>query len=172
MKKILSIFLLMVFLFDIVLPCYAKTVNVKAGTPIDFVITKSKSSSTAVEGERINISIDKNVIVKGVKVFETGGKGYLYVSEIKERGFWGEGGAISVNRGFFYDVNGNEHRIDFTERYVGKDKTWAAAIAAIGIYTIILCPLGLFAFVKGKDAQTKINVPLEAYILEEFDFEY
>lgn len=43
-------------------------------------------------------------------------------------------------------------------------------MATLGLATVILFPLGLFGFVRGKDAKTLMNVPLEANILDEFYF--
>jgi len=150
--------------------CYAKTVKVKSGTPIDFVMTKSVSSEDAVEGEKIPISVDDDVIIDGIKVFKKGDKGFLYISEVDDNAFWGRGGKIIIDRGKVFDTAGQEHRIEFIKQYAGKDVTWAPVVASLGLATIILFPLGLFGFVKGKSAKIRMNVPLECNTLDDFTF--
>lgn len=170
MKKIL-IFILLICIINVnILPCYSKSVKVKSNLPIGFTVSEVKSSENAVVGETVAITIDEDVIVDGVKVFKAGGKGFLYINEVKKRAFWGQGGNITICRGKVFDTNGNSHRIEFTKQYVGKDTNWSVVVATLGIATIILCPLGLFAFVRGKDAKTTVNVPLEAFIIDEFVF--
>ena len=61
-------------------------------------------------------------------------------------------------------------RVEFTKEYVGKDTTWSVVVATLGLATVILFPLGLFGFVRGKDAKTLMNVPLEAILIDEFYF--
>ncbi len=170
MKKIFVIVLLFSILNISILPCYAKTVKVQANTPIEFTVSEVKSSADAVVGEKVSITVDNDVIVNGVKVFKTGAKGYLLVNDVQKRAFWGQGGKIIVTRGKVFDANGQAHRIEFTKEYVGKDTTWSVVVATLGIATVILFPLGLFGFVRGKDAETLMNVPLEANILDEFYF--
>lgn len=170
MKKILVFTLILGFLNLNTLPCFSKTVKVKANTPIEFTVSELKSSADATVGEKVAITIDEDVVVNGVRVFKAGSKGYLYISETQKKAFWGQGGNITVSRGKVYDVHGNSHRIDFTKQYVGKDTTWSVVVASIGLATVILFPLGLFGFVRGKDAKTLTNVPLEAVLLDEFTF--
>lgn len=170
MKKIFILFLLISFLNIDILPCYAKTVKVKANTPVTFTVSEVKSSADTTEGEKIAISIDEDVIVNGVSVFKTGGKGFLYINEVQKRAFWGQGGKIIITKGKIYDANGTARRIEFTKEYVGKDTTWSVVVATLGLATIILFPLGLFGFVRGKDAKTVPNIQLEATTLDEFNF--
>lgn len=168
MKKILILVLLLGLININTLPCYAKTVKVRANTPVEFTVAEVKSSADTTVGEKVSITVDNDVVVNGVKVFKTGAKGYLLVDDVQKRAFWGQGGKIIVTRGKVFDANGQAHRIEFTKEYAGKDTTWATVLASAGI--VILFPLALFAFVKGKDAKTLMNVPLEANILDEFYF--
>lgn len=170
MKKIFILTLLLGILNINLLPCYAKTVKVKANTPVEFTITEIKSSADTTAGEKISIKVDQDVVVNGIKVFKTGAKGFLYINEVQKKAFWGQGGKIIVTRGKVYDSNGTAHRIEFTKEYVGKDTTWSVVVATLGIATVILFPLGLFGFVRGKDAKTLMNVPLEATTIDEFYF--
>ncbi len=170
MKKILILVLLLGLININTLPCYAKTVKVRANTPVEFTVAEVKSSADTAVGEKVSITVDNDVVVNGVKVFKTGAKGYLLVNDVQKRAFWGQGGKIIVTRGKVFDVNGQAHRIEFTKEYAGKDTTWSVVVATLGLATVILFPLGLFGFVRGKDAKTLMNVPLEANILDEFYF--
>lgn len=170
MKKILILVLLFGLININILPCYAKTVKVRANTPVEFTVSEVKSSADTAVGEKVSITVDSDVIVNGVKVFKTGAKGYLLVNDVQKRAFWGQGGKIIVTRGKVFDANGQAHRIEFTKEYAGKDTTWSVVVATLGLATVILFPLGLFGFVRGKDAKTLMNVPLEANILDEFYF--
>lgn len=67
MKKIFVIFLLMAFLNINILPSYAKTVKVKANTPVEFTVSEVKSSADTTVGEKVAIIVDEDVIVNGVK---------------------------------------------------------------------------------------------------------
>lgn len=170
MKKIFVIFLLMAFLNINILPSYAKTVKVKANTPVEFTVSEVKSSADTTVGEKVAIIVDEDVIVNGVKVFKTGDKGFLYINDVQRKAFWGQGGKIIITRGKIYDANGTARRIEFTKEYIGKDSTWSVVVATIGLGSIILFPLGLFGFVRGKDAKTVPNIQLEATTLDEFNF--
>ena len=134
MKKILILVLLLGLININTLPCYAKTVKVRANTPVEFTVAEVKSSADTAVGEKVSITVDNDVVVNGVKVFKTGAKGYLLVNDVQKRAFW------------------------------------SVVVATLGLATVILFPLGLFGFVRGKDAKTLMNVPLEANILDEFYF--
>ena len=170
MRKFFISILILLFLNINVMPCYAKIVKVKANTPVEFTISEVKSSADTTAGEKIAITVDQDVIVDGVKVFKTGAKGFLYINNVQKRAFWGQGGKIIVTRGKIYDANGQARRVEFTKEYVGKDTTWSVVVATLGLATVILFPLGLFGFVRGKDAKTLMNVPLEAILIDEFYF--
>lgn len=168
MKKIISIFLLLSFF-----TCFtselveAKSVKVPANTIVPFVLSEIKTSKNTFEGEKIKVAIDKDVKVNDVLVFKQGARGHIYVSQTEPKRFWGQGGRIILNRGYFIDRNGQERRVDFSKIYQGDDTTWSVVIASVGI---VLWPLLLFGFVKGKDAKTYQNVELEATVTDEFVF--
>ena len=104
------------------------------------------------------------------KGFQNWCKGFLYINDIPKRAFWGQGGKIVVTSGKVDDANGTSRKIEFTTEYVGKDSNWSVVIATFGMGSMILFPLGLFGFVRGKDAQTVPNIHLEALTLDEFIF--
>lgn len=88
MKKILILVLLLGLININTLPCYAKTVKVRANTPVEFTVAEVKSSADTAVGEKVSITVDNDVVVNGVKVFKTGAKGYLLVNDVQKRAFW------------------------------------------------------------------------------------
>lgn len=87
MKKILILVLLLGLININTLPCYAKTVKVRANTPVEFTVAEVKSSADTAVGEKVSITVDNDVVVNGVKVFKTGAKGYLLVNDVQKERF-------------------------------------------------------------------------------------
>jgi hypothetical protein len=170
MKKFLSLFLLSVFVnFNLVITD-AYAITVKKGTVVPFVMNETKTSSDVFAGEKIKGQVDRDVYVNGKLVFKKGSRAYFYVTDAQKKAFWGQGGKIVIDRGYISDVNGAEHRVDFSKQYQGQETTWSVVVATLGLATIVLFPLGLFGFVRGKDAKVVQNVELEAETLDAFNF--
>ena len=57
MKKILILVLLLGLININTLPCYAKTVKVRANTPVEFTVAEVKSSADTAVGEKVSITV-------------------------------------------------------------------------------------------------------------------
>lgn len=167
MKKIISLFCLFTFLL-ISQPAQA-LVTVKSGTIIPITLTKMETSKTVVAGGTIDASVAEDVVVGGTVVFKEGDKASLNVMHAKKAGFVGIPGEITISGGKVYDVKGDAHRVDYSVRVEGEEKTWPKVMLGCGVF-IILAPLALFGFVKGGQAKLFPNNVIDATLMSEFKF--
>lgn len=172
MKKIVSLLLslLLVFQFSI-LNVSAKTITtkVKAGTTIPIALETEQTSKTVAVGHKLQAIIQEDVVVDNIVVFKKGDKATLNVVQNKKAGFVGIPGEMTISGGNIFDANNESHLIDFTQNYVGKEKTWPKVCLVCGVF-IILAPLALFGFVKGGQAEIQPNMILQVRTVQEFDF--
>ncbi len=172
MKKILSLLLsILLGLQFSILSVSAKTVTakVKAGTTIPISLETEQTSKTVSVGHKLQAIIQEDVVVDKVVVFKKGDKATLNVVQNKKAGFVGIPGEMTISGGNVFDANNESHLIDFTQNYVGKEKTWPKVCLACGVF-IILAPLALFGFVKGGQAEIQPNMVLQVRTVQEFDF--
>lgn len=170
MKKILSILLCMLFMFQFtMLSGYAAATKVKAGTPVMVYLSTPQNSKTVTTGSVIEAQVAKDVVVNDVVIFKTGDRATLNITHAKKAGFVGVPGEITITNGEVFDANGVGHYVNFSQGITGTEKTWPKVCLGCGLL-IILAPLALFGFVKGGQAEIKTHVPFETRTSQEFDF--
>ena len=167
MKKIVSLFCLFAFLL-ISHPAQA-IVNVKSGTIIPIALVQTETSKTVVAGGTIDATVAEDVVVDGTVVFKEGDKASLNVIHAKKAGFVGIPGEITISGGKIYDAKGDAHRVDYSVRVEGEEKTWPKVMLGCGVF-IILAPLALFGFVKGGQAKLFSNNIINTTLMSEFKF--
>ena len=165
MKKFLSIVCLICFV-GVWSPVSAAT-RVPAGTTIPLVITQKVTSKSVTSGGTIDATVEDDVKVNGKVVFAKDATASLNVISAKKAGFVGIPGEMTIYGGKVYDINGNEHKIDFNRQIVGEEKTWPKVMLGCGVF-IILAPLALFGFVKGGQAEIHPVPPIEVKLSNEF----
>lgn len=171
MKKILSLVLSIVFLFQFtLLTAYAEatTVKIKAGTTIPISVIVTKNSKQVSSGEKLDAIIDSDIKVNDVLVFRKGDRATLNIAHAKKAGFVGIPGELVVSGGEIYDVNNDIHRVEYYQTYVGEEKTWPKVMVGISIF--LLFPLAFFGFVKGGQAEVKPYIPIQVRTMQDIDF--
>ena len=136
--------------------------RVPAGTTIPLVITQKVTSKSVTSGGTIDATVEDDVKVNGKVVFAKDATASLNVISTKKAGFVGIPGEMTIYGGKVYDINGNEHKIDFNRQLVGEEKTWPKACLGVSIF--FLWPLALCGLVKG--GQAEIHTIMQAdYVL-------
>lgn len=153
MKKIILILLLlMIFTLTTVRQAvYAKCVNVPADTEIWAKLNHEYTSENVRSGNPISATLDHDIVIDNVVVFKKGSNVDIVIDEAKKKGFAGNGGYIAIKKAIANDTNGQEHIFNLQKKVKGKDKDWVPVCMMCGL-TVILAPLMLFGFVKGKSA--------------------
>lgn len=163
MKKILVSFLLLAFC-NVYTPVLA-AVNVQSGTEIQVSPTAKVSSSDGAAN--IPVEVNEDVVVNGVTVFKEGAKGIINITDSEEAGFFGNSGEMLLLNGYIYDAKGTKRKISFAKKIKAKDKTWVKVTTCCGI---LLWPLLLFGFVKGKNASVTPGKIFDVTTNETFAF--
>lgn len=168
MKKILCVLCLVAFC-NLYTPLVANAMQVPANTVIPITLENLETSKTTVTGGTINATISEDVIINNVKVFKEGDKATLNVLEAKKAGFVGIPGEITISGGKVFDAKGVAHRVDYTHKYEGEEKTWPKVMLGCGVF-IILAPLALFGFVKGGQAKILPSTVIDTRLTSEFAY--
>jgi len=166
MKKLVSLLLCSAFL---TLPASSAGINIKSGTVVPITVNTVQTSKTVAAGSKIDASIDKDIYVDNILVFKKGDRAKLNVVQAKKAKFAGIPGELTIAGGEVYDVNNNSHTIDFTQNYIGEEKTWPKVMLGVSIF--LLFPLALFGFVKGGQAELQKFVPINVRTTQDFEFE-
>lgn len=163
MKRFISLICLLTFLAN-ALPVYSLTVKEN----LELTLTPVNVTSTEyISTYDIPAVIKDDVFYKGVKVFKSGDKAILKISDYEENGAWGKGGKILLTGGYAYDSKGNKVKVSFIRNIKGKDKRWVIGVCCAGI---LLWPLLLFGLVKGKDAKLTPMHEINAITSNSFEF--
>lgn len=169
MKKIFSLFLLIVFL-NVYTPVLAASIEVREGTRVPITVTSEYTSKTIESGQRINAIIEDDVKINNVIVFKKGDNAILNISDVKKAGFVGMSGMMEIVNGSVTDIHGEKHSIDFEQTIVGEEKNWPKACVGLGVITVVLIPLALFGFVRGGQAKISPSKVIEVSIRNNFEF--
>lgn len=127
------------------------------------------TSEMLKSGVSIFVPIDDNVIIDGTLVFKKGDNVEIIIDECKKKGVAGNGGYIVIKKAYATDINGQKHPLRLNKKVKGKDKEWVPVCMMCGL-TVILAPLMLFGFVKGKSAVIYEGSILEATLEKGFAF--
>lgn len=171
MKKILTAILLLMF-FSLTFgrqAVYAKDVNVPADTEIWAKLNHEYTSENVRSGNPISATLEYDIIFDNVLVFKKGSDVKIIIDEARKKGFAGIGGYIVIKKAIATDTNGQEHIFNLQKKVTGKDKDWVPVCMMCGL-TVILAPLMLFGFVKGKSAILHEGSILDATLEKGFVF--
>lgn len=166
MKKcICAIILAIIFPILTNLSCYA--ITVPASTSI-FIIPKETVTSKDINANKVNATIQDDVIINGKVIFKSGAKAELSITEVEKARCWGKAGKLTVVNGYAYDTKGIKHKILLSRNYYGEEKTWPKTCGVISIF--FLFPLALFGFVHGGQAAISSNTEIETNLASQFEF--
>lgn len=93
------------------------------------------------------------------------------IDEARKKGFAGNGGYIAIKKAIATDTNGQEHTFTLNKKVKvkGKEREWVPVCMMCGL-TVILAPLMLFGFAKGKSAILHESSILDAALENGFVF--
>ena len=128
----------------------------RAGTAVPLVTSADLSSNTAIQGQRFDLAVTKNVLVDGMVVTPKGTRAVGEVSRIVDKGMFGKAGKIEV-RVLFLELGGRRIRLDGLSGEKGKSGLGVTAVAVVLVGT-------LGGFVKGKSAVIPAGAKLSGYI--------
>lgn len=171
MKKLLSIIICALYINMISLPAFASKqipVEVKSGLKIPITIQSYKTSKSIAAGEKITAEVQKDIIINNTVVFPKGSRATLSVADAKKAGFMGNPGELLIINGSVYDANMDEHRLEYSAKITGEEKTWPKVMVGISIF--LLFPLAFFGFVKGGEAKIVQNLTIDTTMYENFKF--
>lgn len=115
--------------------------------------------------------INENISVNGIPIFAKNTHVKIIVENYKKKRFLGRGGYIIIKKVIAEDINGQEHIFSLDKKIEGENRDWVIACTACGVF-IILAPLALFGFVKGKSAIISEDLIFNAYLDNSFTFTY
>ena len=164
MKKILVI--MMLSLFNMQISAFA-SVKIPENTEITLIPVETITSRTA--GKQLKLKIKEDVLIDNSVIFKKDSKAFLKIVDTELASQMGVPGSIEICNGYVYDTKGNKHEVAIDKKIYGKEQVWAQILFSLG-FTIILCPLFLFGFVKGTNAKISPENELEVMLKEEFVF--
>ncbi len=168
MKRFFTIFCLISFI-GVFSPVSA-AVQVPANLSVPINVSQKYTSKTVTSGGSVNAQIAEDVYVNNILVFKKGDKAALNILSAKKAGFVGIPGEMVISGGKVFDINGDEHRIDFNQQLTGDEKTWPKVCLACGVF-IILAPIALFGLVKGGQAEINPINNIDSRITTTFNFQ-
>jgi len=153
-----------VFLTVLVAPAFAAQVTIPAGTKIPLEFAQSVDSRTAQKGELVNLHVQDDVFVNGVKVIAKGAPATARVMEVTKPKPFGKKAEIKIGQLRTRGVDGRE--IQLSQYETGKRYTDAKAGGAEAGGLILLGPIGLAAgaFFKGGHMLIKPGTQIAASI--------
>ena len=166
MKKIFTVFILLVLMLSIHAPSFAK---VKVPADTDIVLEPVEKVTSRDKKDFIKLKVKHDVVIQDEVVFKEGAKAIIKIVDNVPSSFMGIPGSLEVLNGHVYDAHGNKHDILISQTYTGKDQIWAKVLFACGL-TIILCPLCLFGFVKGTNGKVTPKDEIEVLLKDSFVF--
>lgn len=155
MKKLLTLLLLTFFATTFYAPqvMAATLVKVPRGTRVLVQIDKQYTGKKLKMGDEIKAELVNDVVVNGKTVLAAGQEVYLLVDDAEPAHCWGRGGKIAISKAYTYGEN-ERYMFDIRDEINGKDKAWVIPVSCVAL---ILWPLLLCGFVKGKQAVIPAN---------------
>lgn len=139
-----------------------RTVKLGDGEKVRLIQMEDISSSTANQGDRVQLAVAEDLKVGDVVVVAKGATAAGTISEAKKKGMLGKGGKLTMSLDFVKAVDGQNIRIRATSGREGDDKLGKTVAIAI-----LAGPFALL--VKGKDAASTKGTEYTAYIDEAKD---
>jgi len=132
------------------------------GEKVRLVLMQDISSSTANQGDRINLAVAEDVKVGDIVVIAKGAMGLGSISEAKKKGMLGRGGKLTMALEYVKAVDGQNVRVRANAGREGDDKTGKTVAVAV-----LAGPFALL--VKGKDVVSTKGTEYTAYVDEAKD---
>jgi hypothetical protein len=138
----------------------AQELFVPEGTEFTAVTTEKMSSKTAVEGDRVILKVDEQVVVKGRVVINKGTTVKGSVVNAEKSGRMGKSGKIAIRVESTTTVDGQEIKLR-----ASKGKEGGGAVVSTVALTVLFGPIGLLK--KGGEATIKEGTKIKVYTDEE-----
>ena len=143
-------------------PAPGKKLKLAEGEVVRLVLVQDISSSTANQGDRINLAVAEDVKVGDIVVIAKGAMGVGSISETKKKGVFGRGGKLTMGLEYVRAVDGQKVRVSATARRQGDDNTGkTVGVALFAPYLAFL--------IKGKDVVSTTGTEYTAYVAEAKD---
>lgn len=152
MKKLFSTFLIGIWCTFAGGACFCAPASIPQDTEILVRTTQNITSENISPKDNIKAELISDFIFDGKVLFPKGTEVLLFPKIVSKRGFAGKGGIIEIQNALITDIDGNQYPLTLRHNVQGDDKDWV--IACMGVFTIsiILIPLDVIGFVKGKSA--------------------
>jgi hypothetical protein len=134
----------------------SRAVLLKEGTEVKLKLCDKLTSKTALEGDRVNLSLDQNLKVGEITVARAGSIAVGTVSHAGKAGMLGRPGDLGL-RLEYLKVDDSSVRLRGTKGKQGKGKEGTAVAL-----TVLFGPIGLIK--HGRNAEFKEATPLVAYV--------
>lgn len=131
-----------------------KVVEIKIpdGTEIQVQLENNMSGQEQKEGEVIDMTVARDVVVNGQTVIAQGASATARISVAKKAGYWGKTGKLEWTMQDVQTVCGNRIAARFTKALAGGSNSGSVAVGAV-VTTVLLGPVGLlWGLKKGKKA--------------------
>jgi hypothetical protein len=139
-----------------------RTLKLGDGEKVRMIQMEDISSSTANQGDRVQLSVCEDLKVGDVVVVAKGAIAAGTISEAKRKGMLGKGGKLTMSLDYVKAVDGQNIRIRATSGREGDDKLGKTVAIAI-----LAGPFALL--VKGKDVASPKGTEYTAYTDESKD---
>lgn len=152
MKKLFSTFLIGIWSIFCAGACFSAPASIPQNTTILVRTTQDVTSESISPKDNIKAELVSDFILDGEVLFPKGTKVLLFPSSVNKRGFAGKGGVIEIQNALITDIDGNQYPLTLRHNVQGDDKDWVVACMGVFTISIILIPLDVIGFIKGKSA--------------------
>lgn len=138
------------------LSAFADQMTLKKGSDIVLAFDQNLTDKAAKEGDRVNLHVDKDVLVDGKTVIASGTKVTGTITKVHGRARYGVNARIQMLIDPIPAVDGSKIAVGYKTKSTEKGQTAGAAGATIG-GAAVLGPIGLVGgyFVVGKHVNVK-----------------
>ena len=120
MKKIITLFLFAMFVMQTNLVYAIEAVKVPRGTEVPVYFSSNVNSDRLYSGDIVSVKVAEDIYVNNKKVFAQGSTGFAEVEKAVRSGSHGRAGQIVINHAKIKDVNGQNHTVQLTYRYINQ----------------------------------------------------
>lgn len=160
MKKLILALGLIVFS----LPAFAKTVELRSGTPIIVQFLDTIDSDKVKTGDPVNANVVRDVIVDGVTLVRAGAVAFGTIALADASGSIGEAGRLHIQITSVTAVDGSLVPVQGTKSVEGEDETTGTVVVGV-----VLCPLALLN--EGDAAQIAANTQVRVITMTNVVFD-
>ena len=144
MKKIITLFLFIVFVLQTNVVYAIEAISVPRGTEVPIYFTSNNNSDKLYSGDIVSIKIAEDVYVNNKKVFAKGGSGYAEIEKAVRSGSHGRAGLIVINNAQVKDIQGKNHSVQLNIYEKGESRRASAITLSVLGVLLILVPFGIW----------------------------